>query len=81
VFAQLTKLHTFLLQRLLVLTLTLQRLSLCGFQQSMSRAAQGGTGEAKCGGNYAASLIAQKAAAKEGCDQVVWIDAKERKMG
>jgi branched-chain amino acid aminotransferase len=38
-----------------------------------------GTGEAKCGGNYAASLLAQKAAAKEGCDQVVWIDAKERK--
>ena len=43
------------------------------------RAAQGGTGEAKCGGNYAASLIAQKAAAEQGCDQVVWIDAKERK--
>ena len=43
------------------------------------RAALGGTGEAKCGGNYAASLVAQKAAAKEGCDQVVWIDAKERK--
>ena len=43
------------------------------------RAVQGGTGEAKCGGNYAASLIAQAAAAKEGCDQVVWIDAKERK--
>jgi branched-chain amino acid aminotransferase len=43
------------------------------------RAAQGGTGEAKCGGNYAASLVAQKAAAKEGCDQVVWLDAKERK--
>jgi branched-chain amino acid aminotransferase len=43
------------------------------------RAAEGGTGEAKCGGNYAASLVAQKAAAKEGCDQVVWIDAKERK--
>ena len=43
------------------------------------RAALGGTGEAKCGGNYAASLIAQKAAAAEGCDQVVWIDAKERK--
>jgi branched-chain amino acid aminotransferase len=43
------------------------------------RAVQGGTGEAKCGGNYAASLVAQKAAAKEGCDQVVWIDAKERK--
>ena len=43
------------------------------------RAAQGGTGEAKCGGNFAASLIAQKAAAQEGCGQVVWIDAKERK--
>jgi branched-chain amino acid aminotransferase len=43
------------------------------------RAVEGGTGEAKCGGNYAASLVAQKAAAKEGCDQVVWIDAKERK--
>ena len=43
------------------------------------RAVQGGTGEAKCGGNYAASLVAQKAAAEEGCDQVVWIDAKERK--
>jgi branched-chain amino acid aminotransferase len=43
------------------------------------RAVQGGTGEAKCGGNYAASLVAQQAAAKEGCDQVVWIDAIERK--
>ena len=43
------------------------------------RAALGGTGEAKCGGNYAASLLAQKQAAKEGCDQVVYIDAKERK--
>ncbi|MDA2962615.1 MAG: branched-chain amino acid aminotransferase [Actinomycetota bacterium] len=43
------------------------------------RAAIGGTGEAKCGGNYAASLVAQRAAANEGCDQVVWIDAIERK--
>ena len=43
------------------------------------RAALGGTGEAKCGGNYAASLLAQKQAAQEGCDQVVYIDAKERK--
>ena len=43
------------------------------------RAAIGGTGEVKCGGNYAASLVAQRAAAKEGCDQVVWIDARERK--
>ncbi len=43
------------------------------------RAAPGGTGEAKCGGNYAASLVAQKQAATQGCDQVVWIDAIERK--
>ena len=43
------------------------------------RAALGGTGEAKCGGNYAASLMAQKQAAAQGCDQVVWLDAKERR--
>ena len=43
------------------------------------RAAIGGTGEAKCGGNYAASLVAQKQAATKGCDQVVWLDAVERK--
>jgi len=42
------------------------------------RAAPGGTGEAKCAGNYAASLIAQAQAAAEGCDQVVWLDAVER---
>ena len=42
------------------------------------RAAPGGTGEAKCGGNYAASLIAQQSAAAEGCDQVVWLDAVRR---
>ena len=43
------------------------------------RAAPGGTGAAKTGGNYAASLLAQKQAASEGCDQVVWLDAIERK--
>jgi branched-chain amino acid aminotransferase len=43
------------------------------------RAAVGGTGEAKCAGNYAASLIAQAQAAEHGCDQVVWIDAQERR--
>ncbi|MFM8752505.1 MAG: branched-chain amino acid aminotransferase [Actinomycetota bacterium] len=43
------------------------------------RAALGGTGEAKCGGNYAASLLAQQQAAREGCDQVVWLDAQERR--
>ena len=43
------------------------------------RAAPGGTGEAKCAGNYASSLIAQAEATENGCDQVVWIDAIERK--
>jgi branched-chain amino acid aminotransferase len=43
------------------------------------RAAPGGTGSAKTGGNYAATLLAQRAAAAEGCDQVVWLDAIERR--
>lgn len=43
------------------------------------RAAPGGTGEAKCAGNYAASLIAQAQAKAQGCDQVIWLDAIERK--
>lgn len=44
-----------------------------------TRAAQGGTGAAKCGGNYAASLIAQSEAIAQGCDQVVFLDAAEHK--
>jgi branched-chain amino acid aminotransferase len=44
-----------------------------------TRAAIGGTGEAKCGGNYAASLVAQAYAADQGCDQVVWLDAVEHR--
>ena len=44
------------------------------------RAAPDGTGEAKFAGNYAASLIAQAQAAKQGCDQVVWLDAIERRF-
>jgi len=43
------------------------------------RAAPGGTGFAKCAGNYAASLVAQRQAKGEGCDQVVWLDAVHRK--
>lgn len=42
-----------------------------------SRAAPGGTGAAKCGGNYAASLIAQQEATEHGCDQVMFADAAE----
>ena len=43
-----------------------------------TRAAPGGTGAAKCGGNYAASLIAQQEAASHGCEQVMFTDAAER---
>jgi branched-chain amino acid aminotransferase len=41
------------------------------------RAVPGGTGEAKCGGNYAASFLAQAQAVAEGCDQVCWLDGIE----
>lgn len=43
------------------------------------RAADGGTGEAKTGGNYAASLYAAREAALNGYDQVLWLDAKEKR--
>jgi branched-chain amino acid aminotransferase len=43
------------------------------------RAAPGGTGEAKCAGNYAAAIVAQVEAVEKGCDQVVWLDAVERR--
>ena len=43
------------------------------------RAALGGTGEAKTGGNYAASLRASMDAAARGFDQVLWLDAEQRK--
>ncbi len=42
------------------------------------RAALGGTGEAKTGGNYAASLRASMEAASHGYDQVLWLDAERR---
>src|SRR6195952_5511857 len=41
-----------------------------------TRAAPGGTGEAKCAGNYAASLAAQAQASAQGCDQVVWLGGR-----
>lgn len=44
-----------------------------------SRAGPGGTGAAKCGGNYAASLVAQAEAISKGCDQVVFLDAAEHR--
>lgn len=42
-----------------------------------TRAAPGGTGEAKCGGNYAASLVAQQEAIDHNCDQLIFLDAVE----
>lgn len=42
------------------------------------RAVRGGTGEAKCAGNYAASFLVQQKAVEHGCDQVVWLDAIDR---
>ncbi|WP_318199371.1 branched-chain amino acid aminotransferase [Streptomyces sp. SCL15-4] len=43
------------------------------------RAAPGGTGDIKFPGNYAAAFLAQQQAAEHGCDQVVWLDAVERR--
>ncbi|MEH3107220.1 MAG: branched-chain amino acid aminotransferase [Sphingomonas fennica] len=47
--------------------------------EDYSRAARGGTGAAKCGGNYAGSLVAQAEAIAHDCDQVVFLDAAEGK--
>ena len=47
--------------------------------ENYTRAAVGGTGAVKCGGNYAASLRAQAEAMSHGCDQVVFLDAVERR--
>ena len=43
------------------------------------RAIKGGIGEAKTGGNYVASMIAQEKAHEEGYSQVLWLDGAERK--
>jgi branched-chain amino acid aminotransferase len=43
--------------------------------QKHRRACPGGTGDAKCGGNYAASLLSQEEAYEHGCEQVMFLDA------
>lgn len=49
-------------------------------EEELSRVpAVGGTGECKCMGNYAASLLAGERANKEGFDQVLWLDGSEKK--
>ncbi len=47
--------------------------------RNYTRAAPGGTGAAKTGGNYAASLVPQSEGIENGCDQVVFLDAVEKK--
>jgi len=47
--------------------------------EEYTRAAPGGTGAAKCGGNYASSLNAQAEAIRNDCDQVIFLDAVERR--
>ncbi|MET9605016.1 branched-chain amino acid aminotransferase [Streptomyces sp. NPDC006512] len=44
------------------------------------RAAPGGTGAAKCAGNYAASLSAKAQALANGCHEVLWLDAQEHRF-
>lgn len=45
-------------------------------ETNFSRAAEGGTGYAKCGGNYGGAFLPTQKAAEEGFDQVIWTDAK-----
>jgi branched-chain amino acid aminotransferase len=48
-------------------------------ERENSRAFPGGVGEAKCGGNYAAAILALKKAKQLGAEQVMWLDAHEKK--
>ena len=48
-------------------------------EDELVRAVKGGTSFAKCGGNYAASILGQVKAEKKGCAQVLWLDGVERK--
>lgn len=48
-------------------------------EENFVRAAEGGTGYAKCAGNYGASFYPTYLAKKEGYDQIIWTDAKEHK--
>jgi branched-chain amino acid aminotransferase len=48
-------------------------------EEEYIRAAIGGTGFAKCAGNYACGMIASYKAHEFGCEEVLWLDAKERR--
>jgi branched-chain amino acid aminotransferase len=45
-----------------------------------SRAVEGGTGSAKCGGNYGGALYPTQKAQEEGFDQVIWTDASNHRF-
>jgi branched-chain amino acid aminotransferase len=48
-------------------------------QRSHIRAAIGGTGDVKCSGNYAGAMAAKSEAVARGCDEVLWLDAREHR--
>jgi branched-chain amino acid aminotransferase len=48
-------------------------------EREYTRAAPGGTGAAKTGGNYAGGFAGQLQALEHGCEQVVWLDAVEHR--
>lgn len=48
-------------------------------ERNFVRACQGGTGTAKTGGNYAGSLLSSIAASKKGYNQILWLDALNKK--
>ncbi len=48
-------------------------------EREFSRAAQDGTGYAKCGGNYGGSFYPMQKARAQGFDQIIWTDSKEHK--
>lgn len=45
-----------------------------------TRAAAGGTGTAKCAGNYAGALLAREEARRRGFDEVLWLDPREKRF-
>jgi branched-chain amino acid aminotransferase len=49
-------------------------------EEKYVRASKGGLGEAKAGANYAASLLAARSAKVRGFDQVLWLDAEQRRF-
>ncbi len=48
-------------------------------EDDYARTVRGGTGEAKCGGNYASGLAAQKKVKAMGYEQILWLDGEKRK--